>query len=620
MRYSAAWTGGFIQFRKDREDERAEYRAQIAGVPFTQTDKLPGWASSSGSWKDPRATPYGPLPDNWAEFLGHYLYEDQVIFHYKINGIEILDRPEIRDGKLLRHLRIVPSSKPLELRLVDRSITIPPHPESRTLQISHDGNLSKSPQDLQKWTQGGPRRWPTKPTTQGTIAPDTAPYVVDTLTLPFDNLWNALLYTSGLDFFSNGDAALCTSHGDVWTVSGINDNLDRLVWNRFASGLSNPLGLKIVNDQIYVVGLDQITRFYDLNNDDEADYYECFNNDCQVSERHHRFATDLQTDSKGNFYYLKCTDEGLTDHAGSLIRVSQDGKDFELYATGLRNPNGMSIGPNDLITFGKQQGGWIPSSAIHVVRMNEFYGYMPSHHRDIPPSDFHQPLCWIPHGIDNSSGGQVWAPAGSRWGPLGGNLLHLSYGKCQLFLVLQEISGSTHQGGIIRIPGIEFESGAMRARFRKQDGQLYVTGLRGWQTTAAMPGCLQRVRYTGKDRFDLPEQLNIEPEGIRIRFREGLDKQTATDPSNYQVEQWNYRWTKNYGSPEFKVSNPEEEGRDRILVERVILNDSDHSVLLKLNPFQPAMQTAITYSIKAEKGSALIGNLFNTIHEIPKNP
>ena len=135
-----------------------------------------------------------------------------------------------------------------------------------------------------------------------------------------------------------------------------------------------------------------------------------------------------------------------------------------------------------------------------------------------------------------------------------------------------------------------------------------------------MPGCLQRVRYTGKDRFDLPEQLNIEPEGIRIRFREGLDKQTATDPSNYQVEQWNYRWTKNYGSPEFKVSNPEEEGRDRILVERVILNDSDHSVLLKLNPFQPAMQTAITYSIKAEKGSALIGNLFNTIHEIPKNP
>ena len=619
MRYSAAWTGGFIQFQKDREDERAEYRARIATAPFFQTDELPGWSNSMGSWRDPRATPYGPLPDSWAEFLGHYLYEEKVLFHYRINGIEILDHPEIQDGELLRHLSIAPTPQPLELRLVDRAITIPPHSEPRAILVKQNGDLTRSPYDLQGWIQGGPRRWPTKLVTQGTIAPDTSPYVVDTLTLPFDNPWNALLYTSGLDFFSNGDAALCTSHGDVWTVSGIDDDLDQLVWNRFASGLSNPLGLKIVNDQIYVVGLDQITRFYDLNHDGEADYYECFNNDCQVSERHHRFATDLQTDSKGNFYYLKCTDEGLTDHAGSLIRISPDGKDFELYATGLRNPNGMSIGPNDLITFGKQQGGWIPSSAIHVVRKNEFYGYMPSHHRDIPPTDFHQPLCWIPHGIDNSSGGQVWAPEGPRWGPLGGHLLHLSYGKCQLFLVLQEIDGSNHQGGIIQIPGIEFESGAMRARFREQDGQLYVTGLRGWQTTAVMPGCLQRVRYTGQGRFKLPEKLSVETEGIRIRFREGLDKRTANDPSNYQIEQWNYRWTKNYGSPEFKLSHPDEQGRDRIVVESVILNENDDSVLLILNPFQPAMQTAITYSIEAKTGAALTGRLFSTIHEIPKN-
>jgi hypothetical protein len=185
--------------------------------------------------------------------LGHYLYEEKVIFRYKINGIKILDHPEFRAGKFLRHLEIAPSPEPLELRLSDRSITIPAHPESRTLQVSHDGVLSESSQNLLKWTKGGPRRWPTKPITQGTIAPNTAAYVVDTLTLPFDNPWNALLYTSGLDFFSNGDAALCTSHGDVWTVSGINGNLDHLVWNRFASGLSNPLGLKIVNDQIYVV-------------------------------------------------------------------------------------------------------------------------------------------------------------------------------------------------------------------------------------------------------------------------------------------------------------------------------------------------------------------------------
>ena len=44
-------------------------------------------------------------------------------------------------------------------------------------------------------------------------------------------------------------------------------------------------------------------------------------------------------------------------------------------------------------------------------------------------------------------------------------------------------------GGVVRIPDVEFESGAMRGRFREADGQLYVTGLRGWQTTARMAGC-----------------------------------------------------------------------------------------------------------------------------------
>ena len=35
----------------------------------------------------------------------------------------------------------------------------------------------------------------------------------------------------------------------------------------FATGLHEPLGLKIVDEKIYTVGDNQITRFHDLNND-----------------------------------------------------------------------------------------------------------------------------------------------------------------------------------------------------------------------------------------------------------------------------------------------------------------------------------------------------------------
>ena len=111
-----------------------------------------------------------------------------------------------------------------------------------------------------------------------------------------------------------------------------------------------------------------------MDGDGIAEYYESFNADLQVSSSHHRFVTDLQTDAEGNFYYLKCSDEGRTDHGGSVVRVSRDGTELDLFATGLRNPNGLSMGPGNTLTFGKQQGTWIPTSGIHVVHEGGFYG------------------------------------------------------------------------------------------------------------------------------------------------------------------------------------------------------------------------------------------------------
>jgi hypothetical protein len=129
--------------------------------------------------------------------------------------------------------------------------------------------------NLQVLTEGGPARWPEPVLTRGALATSGAdgPYVVDTMTEPVPNPWKMNTFFGGFDFFPDGRAAVCTFHGDVWVVSGLDEKLEKISWRRYATGLFQPLGVKIVDNTVYVVGRDQLTRLHDLNRDGEADFY-----------------------------------------------------------------------------------------------------------------------------------------------------------------------------------------------------------------------------------------------------------------------------------------------------------------------------------------------------------
>src|SRR6185369_14062316 len=144
--------------------------------------------------------------------------------------------------------------------------------------------------------------------------------------VPYENPWNALMFTSGHDFFANGDLAVCTAHGDVWIVSGVDDKLQKLTWKRFATGLYQPLGLKVVDGKVVVLERGQLTRLHDLNNDGEADFYECISNAWDTGAGEHSYDTCLETDPQGNFYFFK-TGDTETPTGGCLMRVTADGKE-----------------------------------------------------------------------------------------------------------------------------------------------------------------------------------------------------------------------------------------------------------------------------------------------------
>jgi type 1 glutamine amidotransferase len=611
MRLRASWSGGFL----DHSDARFGLlnNPRPVGTIAFQAPDGPGWARD-GSFADPRRSKLEPLPPEWLRYRGLYVHGDRVVLEYTVGGTRVLESP----GAEGRDLEIDPCDRPLKAQFGAEEIEISPHDDVVRLRWDWEKRaVGEGAAPLGPLTRGGPRRYPNDLVTRGELGKGDGPFAVDTLTVPYENPYRALMFISGMDFMPGGEIAVSTAHGDVWVVSGVDERLERLTWRRFATGLFQPLGLRVVEGKIVVIERGQLTRLHDLNGDGEADFYENLYNGWETAGDGHAFNTCLQTDSKGDYYFFKAGAHH-TSVGGTLLRVPKEGGSHEIVATGFRHPIGLCVGPGDVITGADQQGNWMPASRIDVYAKGGFYGYMPSHHRDAPPRSFDGPICWLPVTEDNSCGGQIWVPRGA-WGPLGGRLLHLSWGQCRLFLLMTEVIDGQWQGGAVRLP-VEFLSGPITGSFNPRDGHLYVCGLTGWQTAAQADGSLQRVRFTGKPAAT-PLELSVREDGIRIVFSESLDRAAAGDPARYVVERWNYRWTGEYGSKDYSVADPSREGRDSMDVESARLSGDGREVFLKIADLKPVMQMKIAMSLRSADGAPVERTIHHTIHKLgPAGP
>lgn len=521
-------------------------------------------------------------------------------------------------------LALPPLNAPLTVKILVRQIAEDRIDNDAAIEFVKDaGEL----EHLQSYCKGGPSLWNPPITTEGRLAPagSSKPYVVDTLTLPDDNPWHSWMRPSGVDFLPDGRCVICTLGGDVWIVSGIDKDLHHLVWKRFATGLYEPLGLKVVDGQIYVVGRDQITRLHDLDGDGEADFYENFNNDVPTYAWYHAFHLDLQADSRGNLYYTTAgtgVPNDIPMH-GSVIKVACDGSKAEVVATGLRAANGGGMASDDQFVCSDNQGNWTPVCRINWIKPGGFYGFKRApaspakHEPHNQRKTYDVPMCWIPYNKDNSTGSQTLI-TGGKWGPLDGRMLSTSYGKAKLFECIWEDCEGFTQGATIELP-LSFESGIMRLRFSPTDGQLYVCGLKGWETNGNRDGCLQRVRYTGKP-VCLPCDLHVKKDAIAITFTCPLDPKTANDEQSYGIEQYNYRWTGKYGSEKYKVSNPTQIGSDEVDVKSAKLQPDGKTVVLEIPGLRPVMQMAIQLHLETRDGTPIDCEIDNTINHIPGSP
>lgn len=650
-----------------------------------------GWAVN-GSWADTRPTGAGPLPRSVGRYLGLYRSGSQIVLHYQVGGTDVLELPALETiggtraitrtlnlGAATADLEVlvrdaVDAANPISTRLrkeaqaylvgAPAGVTLKTDDKGRTTVAIAKGTpaakfkivvaekamdvAGAAPAgDLATLTHGGPGLFPQTFDVKGVMDPSASlkTYAVDVIPLPTENPWKAQTRFGGFDFFSDGKRAACSSwNGDVWIASGIDGDLSKVTWRRFAVGLYQTLGLKIDDDVIYTQGRDQITRLRDLDGDGEADAYECFNNDVQITAGFHEFSFDLQTDKAGNFYFSKAMPvlgggRGFapwTENNGTVMKVSKDGSKLEVVATGLRAPGGVGVSPDGVVTTGENEGSWVPACKITWSKPGDvtFNGVVPSKWDRgtwlgaLPntPTDYSKPLMWLPYYADNSSGSQMWVPENTTWDPRhSGEMLHLSYGKSTVFRVLREEVGGVAQGGAYRL-NIDVSAAVMRARFHPKNGQLYLIGFRGWQTNGR--DAFQRVRYTGVT-VPQPTELHAHKNGLLIRFSAPLDAKTAEDRQRYSISKWNYVWGPQYGSGRFSIDERDAEAEtkaitvaskgavnniDTVTVGAAKLLEDGRTVFLYIPKMTPAMQMEVKLDLQDPKGAPVRETIYNTVH------
>lgn len=448
---------------------------------------------------------------------------------------------------------------------------------------------------LENKVKGGPAQWPQWIETKGELGTQ-APFATDRLTIPFENPYGTLFFITAHDFFSDGTAAIATMTGEVWLVKGIDEKLEKLRWKRFATGLNQPLGVKIVKDKLYVLGRDQITCLHDLNGDDEADFYECVTNAMQTSPGGHDFIVGLETNKEGRWYFASGNQ--------GVCRIT--GRDqLEVLGTGLRNPNGLGLSPDGrFVTSSGQEGDWTPASSVFQIELDHNLG---AHFGAGGPKDGKPPepvLLYLPRGEDNSCSSQAFITS-DKWASLKGddNLIHLSSGGGSAWLVMRQNVKGRWQAAAFKISG-NFDSGPQCARFNPKDGHLYVNGMQGWGSYTPEDGCFQRVRFTGGDK-PVPVAFEARDNGVLLRFNQPVaEMETAA----CFAQCWNYHYGPQYGSPEYSVKYADTPGHDPLEIRSVQKLDGGRTVFVEIPQLIPANQVHLHLGTGQD--------LFMTVHAL----
>ena len=431
------------------------------------------------------------------------------------------------------------------------------------------------------------------------------------------------LLVGGMDWLPNGDLAICTWPGEVYIVQQPQGPVGGATYRRFARGLNEPLGLKVVNGQIYVMQKCELTKLVDTDGDGQADLQECINDDWGYSGNYHSFAFGPLVDSATNFYAFICGQRGRWDdhYVGWCARINPDGRELQGFCHGLRAPNGFGLyGLNNDLFVTDNQGNWVPACKLNHLQEGRFYGFpsgYPAAQEEYQrPKTFALPAIWFPRKLAPSASG-IETIQDNRFGPFKGQMLVGDFQNGIVMRVALEKIGGEWQGAVW--PFTKGFLGAVNRLSFGPDAKLYVGGCkRAWSTASPQEYSLDRVSFTGKIPFEI-HTAHARPDGFDLLFTQPVAAESGANPESYFVSQFNYQYHAEYGSPEFD-HNGVANSATEIKVRAAQVSDDGLKVSLTLDGWREGYVTTVrAYDVLNRDGKPLRHDTFYyTLNRIPK--
>ncbi|MEQ9378430.1 MAG: plastocyanin/azurin family copper-binding protein [Imperialibacter sp.] len=400
---------------------------------------------------------------------------------------------------------------------------------------------------------------------------ETSHFSISKVPIPAD----IVLEVGGLAFDGNGKLGVSTRRGDIWLIE--NPSGSNPIFKKYATGLHEPLGLAFRDGIFYTAQRGELTRLSDLNKDGRADRYETIYS-WPLAANYHEYSYGPLILPNGDMIVtlnLGWVGRGasLSKWHGWMVKITPEGKMTPI-AVGMRSPAGFNVNAEGDIFYAENQGDWVGSGRMTHIESGDFVGhpeglkwsgekgspvslkmedivdtlgYTLHEYAQVVP-EMKAPSVWFPHTLMGISTSDILLIDNDNFGPFKNQFLVGDQGHSKIMRVYQEKINGQYQG--VCFPFREgFSSGILRMQWSPKRDIIYV-GMtsRGWSSTGQDNFGLEKLQYTGKLPFEMKTIRALE-DGFSIEFTEKVDLATASNPSNYSVQDFTYLYHHNYGSP-----------------------------------------------------------------------